>query len=242
MKALTLGLFFFLTATALSQPDPAAILRQLSNEADLLALSSDEHELRGRSRQAYFRTLQAFETSLANQGVSIRAVRYQYAVLVSDWMHWTRDPDHKKPLYHAARSRLRLLLVPHLDGTEFRLTEETQVQSSADDPWHPLGTPLSAGSRLQEVAAYAFLVGRYSADPETAKALYLNPPQALPPSNQSPPPVDHPLVPGEDGQISLPELKFSIELSALKHLYWTGSIDSVDYTRVETVLKERVPR
>lgn len=242
MKALVLGFFFCFTTTALSQPDPTVLLKRLGNEGDLVDLYSGDHELRGRSTQPYFRVLQGFETSLADRGTAVQAVRYHYSVLVGDWMQWTRDPDYPTPLYHAARSRVHLTLIPEQDGTVFRLTEETQVQPAEGDSWRPPDNPLSVGSRLQEVAAFAFLVVRYSANPETASAVYLNPPQTLPKPRQAPPPTDHPLVPGADGKLSVPELKFSVELGALKHLYWTGSIDPADYVRVEAVLNERVPR
>lgn len=242
MKTLVLGLLLCLTATALSQPDPAALLRQMSREGELTTLHSDDHELRGRSAQPYFRVLQGFETSLADRGTAVQAVRYHYSVLVGDWMQWTRDPDYPTPLYHAARSRVHLTLIPEQDGTVFRLTEETQVQPAEGDPWQPPDSPVPVGSRLQEVAAFAFLIARYSANPETASAVYLNPPQTLPNPQQAPLPANHPLVPGTDGKLSVPELKFSVELGALKHLYWTGSIDPADYVRVEAVLHERVPR
>jgi len=246
---LTTLLLLFLGRLAWAQTDSGHLLKLLEKAEEIDGYSTMTWRLKLNSPQPYWRILHGFNNAssrTSKETLEVVVVRHHYAVLVTNWLDWLPDQDFEgDPAYEAIRSRAHILLISRgTEGTVAFLTEEVEVRPEGEH-WQSPPAKFPGENRLKDLAAYALLLNRYSADPQVAAAVMNEPPATageLPAPDQVEPPEGHFLVPDAEGNIPEPDLNFEEELGYLKHLYWTGSLSKPEYQALEQELTRVVSR
>jgi hypothetical protein len=181
---------------------------------------------------------------LKTKGLNAALARFGYAVYVTQWLEWIKDPKAEQPDWLlGARSRTHVILVRDGERTRVHIREEIQKKTTVSKAWIPQGPAgIKGDAQIKAVLAGTVLLMRFSSESDITKDLiaqFQSDPDFGTDENYKLSPA-HPLpVPNErDIDRTLRSEDPDQEIGYLKRLYWTGRINDREYEFLEPLIPD----